>query len=119
MNTGSGMDKRRDERHKVRVPMRYRETTARPAAFRHVEARDAGLGGLRFLSEDFLAIDTSLVLELRLEEGSKPVRAVSRVAWSRIQASGHRYEIGTAFLEVSPSDRHTLWCFLAPRNRRG
>ena len=105
-------EKRRHERKEGSFPFRYRETLGAPSPFRGAQVKDVSMGGLRFRAEDFLPRDTSLILELSLPESLRPVRAISRVAWSRKLPTGDRYEIGGEFVEMVPTERRVLESFL-------
>ena len=105
-------EKRQYPRKEGSFPFRYRETLGTPSPFRGALVKDVSLGGLRFRTEDFLPLDTSLILELSLPESTRPVRAITRVAWSRKLSSGERYEIGGEFVEMIPSEKRSLEGFL-------
>ena len=101
-------DKRRHLRTNVRLPLRYRAPLTHPSPSRSTQAKDLSLGGLCFRTEEFVPLDTTLVLELRLRESARPVRSVARVAWARIMPSGHRYEIGSEFVDISLGEMKVL-----------
>lgn len=105
-------EKRQYKRQEGTFPFRYRETLGTPSPFRGALVKDVSLGGLRFRTESFLPLDTSLILELSLPESTRPVRAITRVAWSRKLPAGERYEIGGEFVEMIPSEKRTLEGFL-------
>jgi len=75
--------------------------------------KDLSLGGLRFQTEEFVPLDTTLLLEIRLQDSSRPIRSIARVAWSRTLPSGHRYEIGGQFTEIVHSERKALEDYLS------
>jgi hypothetical protein len=101
-------EKRRYRRREAQLPLRCRETLALPSPFRGVQMKDVSLGGLRFQDEGFIPPDTSLIFEFSLPRGGKPVRAISRVAWSRKLPSGDRYEFGGQFVEMLTSEKKFL-----------
>jgi hypothetical protein len=79
---------------------------------RSVQAKDLSLGGLRFQSEDFLPLDSTLFLELRLQNSARPIRSIARVAWARSLPSGYRYEVGSEFVDIVASERKALEDYL-------
>lgn len=105
-------DKRRHPRTDIQLPLRYRDPLSHPSPARNAQARDLSPGGLRFQTEEFLPRDTTLILELRLRESARPVRSIARVAWARIMPSGHRYEIGSEFVEIVLSEKKALEEFM-------
>ena len=105
-------EKRRHLRAQVKLPLRYRDPLTRPSPPRSAQAKDLGLGGLCFRTEEFVPLDTTLVLEVRLRESARPVRSVARVAWARIMPSGHRYEIGSEFVDIALGERKSLKEFI-------
>ena len=116
MNDANGQsERRRHSRREADFPLRYRETLATRSHYRGVQLKDLGSGGVRFQTEGFIPLNTSLICEFSLPESFRPVRAISRVAWSRRLPLGDRYEIGSEFLEIIPTEKRILEEFLSTR----
>ncbi|MDP3142968.1 MAG: PilZ domain-containing protein [Candidatus Omnitrophota bacterium] len=62
--------------------------------------RDISEGGIRFLTEDFVPIGTSIVLEVNLGVLPKVINAVADVVWSQKMAHSDRYQVGLKFCEM-------------------
>jgi len=62
--------------------------------------RDISEGGIRFLSEDFVPLGTSIVLEVNLGSLSKIINAVAEVVWTQKLAHSDRYQLGLKFSEI-------------------
>jgi hypothetical protein len=105
-------DKRRHCRADVHLPLRFRDPLVHPSSAKSAQTRDLSLGGLCFQTEEFVPLDTTLLLELRLRDSARPVRSIARVAWTRIMPSGHRYEIGSEFVDIILRERKALADFL-------
>jgi len=105
-------DKRRHHRADIHLPVRFRDPLIHPSPVRNAQTRDLSLGGLCFQTEEFVPFDTTLLLELRLRDSARPVRSIARVAWTRIMPSGHRYEVGSEFVDIVLSERKALEDFL-------
>jgi hypothetical protein len=103
-----GPEKRKCERVDVRFPIKFRDVRASAAASLGAQGRDISLRGLRFQTESFIPRNSSLVLEFFLPESERTIRAVSKVAWLKVLPSGYRYEIGSEFTEVNPSEMELL-----------
>ena len=116
MNDAKGQDERRLHSRRVTdLPLRYRETLAARSNYRGVQMKDVGSGGVRFQADGFIPLNTSLICEFSLPESFRPVRAISRVAWSRKLPLGDRYEIGSEFVEIVPTEKRILDEFLSAR----
>ena len=105
-------DKRRHHRAEIHLPLRFRDPLNHRSPAKNAQTRDLSLGGLCFQTEEFVPLDTTLLLELRLRDSARPVRSIARVAWTRIMPSGHRYEIGSEFVDIVFSERKALKDFL-------
>jgi hypothetical protein len=101
-------EKREFQRVEIQLPMKFRETLAQPPLYRGAQVRDVSLGGVRFRTENFLAHDTSLIVEFQLPESLRAIRAISKVSWLRCLPSGHRFEVGSEFVEMTASERALL-----------
>ena len=106
-------DNRRHLRAEVQVPVRYRETFgSNPTQYRGAQTKDISIGGLRFQTDTFIAHDTRVIFEIHLPSSPKPVRAISSVTWTRAISSGIRYEVGSRFTDIIPSEKKLLEEFL-------
>jgi hypothetical protein len=108
-------ERRHHSRREAELPLRYRETLAARSSYLGVQMKDVGSGGVKFQTEGFIPLNTSLICEFSLPESFRPVRAISRVAWSRKLPLGDRYEIGSEFLEIVPTEKRILEEFLSAR----
>ena len=88
--------------------MKFRETMSQPPVYRGAQVRDVSLGGVRFRTENFIPRDTSLILEFQLPESVRAIRAISKVSWLKSIPSGHRFEVGSEFVEMTASERDLL-----------
>jgi hypothetical protein len=49
-----------------------------------------------------------LILELDIPMVTKPVKAISKVAWIKRAEAGTDYEVGNQFLEISKKDKELI-----------
>jgi len=114
-NVNGQSERRHHSRREADFPLRYRETLAARSHYYGVQVKDVGSGGIRFQAEGFIPLNTSLICGFSLPESFRPVRAISRVAWSRKLPLGDRYEIGSEFVEIIPTEKRILEGFLSVR----
>lgn len=68
--------------------------------------RDLSLGGVRFISDNFIPAHSVLRLEIKLEYGhfEKTIYAIARLIWIREIFDDERYEVGAEFIDISGED---------------
>lgn len=102
-------EKRKYPRVQTHITVRYRNL--REGAGVSGESSiiaDMSEGGIRFRAGEFISMACRLILELDIPVCSKPIKAISRVAWIRKADSGRDYEIGNQFLEMSRTDKELV-----------
>lgn len=102
-------DKRKYPRVKTHIPVRIRKLRD-GAGIEGTSSVTKNLseGGIRFRTAEFISMACRLILELDIPMFTKPVKAISKVAWIRKTPSGDDYEIGNQFLEISKKDRELI-----------
>ena len=106
-------EQRKHQRTDIQVPVRFRETfSSKPGQYQGAQTKDLSIGGLRFQTETFIARDTRMIFEIHLPSSPKPVRAISSVTWTRSLASGIRFEVGSRFTDIIPSEKILLENYL-------
>jgi len=103
-----GPEKRKSQRVDVRFPIKFRDVRSSAAASLGAQGKDISFGGLRFQTESFIPRNASLALEFFLPESGKTIRAVSKVTWLKVLPSGYRFEVGSEFTEINPSEMELL-----------
>jgi c-di-GMP-binding flagellar brake protein YcgR len=99
-------ESRRFPRVTTHIPVKYRKLTDAVDAQRTgTITRNISEGGVRFKTDEFISMACRLILELDMPMFTKPVKAISKVAWIRKGRSGDDYEVGNQFLEISKQDR--------------
>lgn len=102
-------DKRKHPRVKTHITVRYRnlrEGAGVPGS--SSVSADVSEGGIRFRAGEFISMACRLILELDIPMCSKPVKAISRVAWIKKADTGGEYELGNQFLEMSGKDKELV-----------
>ncbi len=105
-------EKRKMPRFSMAVPVEYKRLRGSPEIKKGSLTRDLSTGGVRFMTDEFLALTARLVLDIALPLPQRPVSAVAKIAWIRKNSSGDKYEIGNQFLEISKEDRNRLSSYL-------
>lgn len=103
------VEQRKFSRVKTHIPVRIR-TLRGGASVEGMSSITKNLseGGIRFRTADFISMACRLILELDIPMFTKPVKAISKVAWIRKSPSGDDYEIGNQFLEMSKKDKELV-----------
>ncbi len=101
----------RDEQRKfprvtTHIPVKYRKLTDPVDIVRTgTITRNLSEGGVHFKANEFISMACRLILEMDMPMFTKPVKAISKVAWIRKARVGDDYEIGNQFLEISKQDK--------------
>jgi len=98
-------DKRRHPRVDVRFPLQYKELHGTAKSIKGTITKNLSEGGVRFHTDNFISLACRLVVEVRLPSASKPIRAISKVAWIKKLPMGENYEVGNQFLDMTKEDK--------------
>jgi c-di-GMP-binding flagellar brake protein YcgR len=109
---GAFEEKRKSPRFRLGTPVEYRTLRGSPETKRGSLSRDISIGGVRFITEEFLSLTARLVLDVTLPLPERPFSAVSKIAWIHKLPAGDKYEVGTQFLEISKDDKNRLSNYL-------
>jgi c-di-GMP-binding flagellar brake protein YcgR len=103
------LEKRKYPRVKTHVPVRIRKLKD-PGAWEGESSitKNLSTGGIRFRTAEFISMACRLILELDIPMFTKPVKAISKVAWIRKMPSGDDYEVGNQFLEMTKEDKELV-----------
>lgn len=103
------VEKRKYERVKTHIPVRIRKLRdGANADGTSSITKNLSEGGIRFRTAEFISMACRLLLELDIPMFTKPVKAISKVAWIKKAPSGDDYEIGNQFLEMSKEDKELI-----------
>jgi len=97
----------------ARLPLQFKDIQRPIEASSGALTRDISGGGARFLSNDFISIFTRIMLEVSLPSFSRPVKAISKVAWIQKLPSSSQYDVGVQFLDMTDEDRKQLGSFIS------
>ena len=102
-------EKRKYTRVKTHIPVKYRKLRegAGSVGFGSL-SRDLSQGGVQFRVEEFISMACRLIVEVDIPMLTRPVKAISKVAWIRKADSGDDYEVGNQFLEISKKDSELI-----------
>lgn len=106
-------ERRRFGRINARVPLQFKDIQRPIEIYNGTLTKDISEGGVRFTSNDFLSIFTRLFVEVSVPSFSRPIKAISKVAWIQKQPRGNQYIVGLQFLDMAEEDRKHLAAFIA------
>ena len=102
-------EKRKFKRVTTHIPVKYRKLGDTDTIMRSsTVSRNLSEGGVRFFTSEFMSRACRLVLELDVPMLTKPVKAISKVAWIKKSSMGEDFEIGNQFLEISRKDKEIV-----------
>ncbi len=105
-------EKRKHPRIGARIPFTYKELRATSPVSKGALTKNLSVGGVRFHSDKFISLSCRMILEINLPLITKPLRAISKVAWIRKLPAGDDYEIGNQFLDMKKEDRSLITDFI-------
>ena len=105
-------DKRKFKRTDSNLPVQYRNLRKVGVSPLGSVTRNLSEGGICFKSNEFISLACRLVVELSLPNVTKPVKAISKVAWIRKIPSSDQYELGNQFLEITKEDKAHILNFV-------
>jgi len=92
----------KEQRQSLRVslysPLRFQIKSSRK--FGSTVSRDISLGGIRFLTDNFVPVGTSMILEVNLGDTPNIVNAIADVVWTQKLPHTDRYQMGLRFSEI-------------------
>lgn len=106
-------ERRRFGRINARVPLQFKDIQRPIEIYNGTLTKDISEGGVRFTSNDFLSIFTRLFVEVSVPSFSRPIKAISKVAWIQKEPRGNQYIVGLQFLDMNEEDRKHLAAFIA------
>lgn len=108
-------EKRQSPRVKTSIPVRYRELRdgAEEVSVGMLTS-DVSTGGLRFGTNKFISTACRLMLELDIPTLTKPITALSKVAWIQKANAGDdcQYQVGNQFMEITKKDQEMIATYL-------
>jgi len=76
-------------------------------------ARDSSLGGIRFISDNFISPGSILKLKIELQYAQKIINALARLVWITAVFDNELYEVGVEFIEINSGDLEFLRDYLS------
>ncbi|NQT32818.1 MAG: PilZ domain-containing protein [Candidatus Omnitrophica bacterium] len=102
-------EKRKFPRIVTHIPVKYRKLNDPGSVSGGGSVtKNLSVGGVRFTTPEFISRACRLILELDMPMLTKPIKAISKVAWIRKLSSGGNFEIGSRFLEISKTDKELV-----------
>lgn len=106
-------ERRRSTRINARVPLQFKDIQRPIETYSGTLTKDISEGGARFTAGEFLSVFTRLLVEISMPSFSRPIKAISKVAWIQKQPRGTQYNVGLQFLDMTEEDKKHLASFIA------
>jgi len=111
-NHNSVSNKRRYARVGVSLPLEYKDLRKAAELPKGSLLKNISEGGVSFTSKEFMSLACRLVLNITLPNSTKPIKAISKVAWIKRIPVGDQYELGNQFLEITKEDKAQIINFV-------
>ncbi len=115
-NYENGQEKRRAPRFDIEVPIEYKKLREATEAKKASITKNISIGGVRFITDEFLPYTARLVLEINMPLPERNISAVAKISWIKKLPAGDSYEVGNQFLEISKDDKNRLSKYLSKQN---
>ncbi len=103
MNKIRNKEKRKFFRLRAYHLMRYKILKdGCPTVFVPASVKDIGGGGIRFLVEERIPLNTLVELRINFPSLSTPIFTLAKIAWSKQVAKSQRYLLGAQFMQIDP-----------------
>ncbi|MDD5496157.1 MAG: PilZ domain-containing protein [Candidatus Omnitrophica bacterium] len=112
-NFMAGEERRRYQRVVSSLPVQYKNLRSAEGTKAGSLTKDIGAGGVRFNTDEFISLACRLVLEITIPTLSRPIKAISKVAWIKKIPTSDKYELGNQFLEMTKEDRAHITDFVS------
>ncbi|NQT90327.1 MAG: PilZ domain-containing protein [Candidatus Omnitrophica bacterium] len=106
-------ERRRFPRVGARVPLQFKDIQRTIETYSGTLTKDISTGGVRFTSNEFLSIFTRLLVEASVPSFSRPIKAISKVAWIRKIPRSSQYDVGVQFMDMTEEDKKQLGSFIS------
>jgi len=106
-------ERRSFPRVNARLPLQFKDIQRPIETYSGTLTRDVSEGGARILSSEFLSIFTRLLVEVSVPQFSRPIKAISKVAWIQKIARSNQYSVGIQFMDMTEEDKRHLSSFIA------
>ncbi len=111
-NYNEGQNKRKYQRVGASLNLQYRDLRKSTDMPKGSLLKNISEGGVCFSTREFMSLACRLVLNINLPNNSKPIKAISKVAWIKRMPAGDQYEMGNQFLEIAREDREQIVDFV-------
>jgi c-di-GMP-binding flagellar brake protein YcgR len=106
-------EKRSSPRVNARIPLQFKDIQRPIETYTGSLTKDISVGGAQFASSEFLSIFTRLLLEVSIPSFSRPIKAISKVAWIQKAPRSTQYNVGLQFMDMTEEDKKHLSSFIA------
>ncbi len=101
------LEKRRHFRFSSHIPIEYKQMGQR-TLYKGALSQDISKSGACMLIHEFVSPQTKLHTSLSLPSRIPPVKAVSRVVWTRKVPFGDAYHLGVEFVDIARNASQTI-----------
>lgn len=117
-NNHSNQDRRRFNRLQCHLPLQFRDIEKNRPEMLGSLTRDISGGGIRFVSNNFLPVQTSVGLQLALDSDLRTLPATARVVWIQKLPYNENFMIGLEFLNIENETRAKIIRYVDEHSQR-
>ena len=105
-------EKRRFKRVDMELPLHYKNLRKVGDSPIGSIAKNSSEGGVCFKSNEFISLACRMVVEITVPKVTRPVKAITKVAWIRRVPNTEQYELGNQFLDMTKEDKAHITEFI-------
>jgi len=105
-------ERRKAKRIDARLPVQFKDVQRPIETYSGTLSKDLAEGGVRFTSPEFLSVFTRLLIEVSVPSFSRPIKAISKVAWIQKVPRSSQYNVGIQFMDITEEDKKQLASFI-------
>ena len=98
-------EKRRFKRIAAELPLHYKNLRKVGDSPVGSIAKNISEGGVCFKTNEFISLACRMVVEITVPKITRPVKAITKVAWIRLVPNTEQYELGNQFLDMTKEDK--------------
>lgn len=74
--------------------------------------KDLSLGGVRFIADHFIPVNSVIKMEIKLKHIPKAINAILKLVWIQSIFNDECYDVGAEFLDINKKDLEFMYHYL-------
>ena len=108
----TGVERRRFLRLPASIRIKFRRISDGNVVGRQKLTKDISVGGIKFLSDEFIPVSSYLKVNLSFKEDLKPLEFICQVVWVKSLYNDESYEIGAQILEIDKENYRQIKSYI-------